>query len=186
MKIPLLSGVLPFDRSRLPGAVLGAIAASAAFGLSRHGIGVIGEVPGGLPSPSIPSLKTSEIYQVLATAATCFIVILAQSAATARAYANRYNERFDENLDLVGANAAAAFTGTFVVNGSPTKTEMVDSTGGRVRQSTGARVRQSMRSLQPQRRRHADARYYCTFTGRGSISSRIEAGKAARKDIAQE
>lgn len=39
-----------------------------------------------------------------------------------------------ENLDLVGlagANAAAAFTGTFVVNGSPTKTEMVDSAGGR-------------------------------------------------------
>ena len=122
---------------RIPGAliaVIGAIAASATFDLARHGIAVIGEVPGGLPSLAMPSLKADEIYQVLATAATCFIVILAQSAATARAYANRYNERFDENLDLVGlagANAAAAFTGTFVVNGSPTKTEMVDSAGGR-------------------------------------------------------
>jgi high affinity sulfate transporter 1 len=135
----VLAIIVGFNRfaPRVPGAliaVLGAITASATFGLTQHGIAVIGEVPSGLPSLSIPSLKTSEIYQVLATAATCFIVILAQSAATARAYANRYNERFNENLDLVGlagANAAAAFTGTFVVNGSPTKTEMVDSAGGR-------------------------------------------------------
>lgn len=163
MKLPLLSGILPFDRSRLPGdiaagltlaalaiiagcsrfaprvpgaliAVLGAIAVSATVDLALYGIAVIGEVPSGLPSLSIPSLKISEISLVLATAATCFIVILAQSAATSRAYANRYNEKFSENLDLVGlagANAAAAFTGTFVVNGSPTKTEMVDSAGGR-------------------------------------------------------
>ena len=39
------------------------------------------------------------------------------------------SEPFDENVDLVGlglANVAAGFSGTFVVNGSPTKTEMVD------------------------------------------------------------
>jgi SulP family sulfate permease len=137
--LAVLAIIVGFSRfaPRVPGAliaVLGAIAASAAFDLSQHGIAVIGAVPSGLPSLYIPSLKSSEIYHVLATAATCFVVILAQSAATSRAYANRYNERFDENLDLVGlagANAAAAFTGTFVVNGSPTKTEMVDSAGGR-------------------------------------------------------
>ncbi len=33
------------------------------------------------------------------------------------------------------ANAAAAVTGTFVVNGSPTKTQMVDSAGGRSQMS---------------------------------------------------
>ena len=63
-----------------------------------------------------------------------FVVILAQSAATSGAYAARYDEFFDENLDLVGlglANAGAALSGTFVVNGSPTKTQMVDSAGGR-------------------------------------------------------
>jgi SulP family sulfate permease len=62
------------------------------------------------------------------------VVILAQSAATSRAYAMKYGDSFDENVDLVGlglANAAAGITGTFVVNGSPTKTEMVDSAGGR-------------------------------------------------------
>ncbi|QCP49877.1 SulP family inorganic anion transporter [Trinickia violacea] len=122
---------------RAPGAliaVVGAIAASAAFDFARHGIVVIGAVPGGLPSFALPSLGLSHMNHVLATAASCFIVIIAQSAATARAYANRYNERADDNLDIVGlaaANAAAAFSSTFVVNGSPTKTEMVDDAGGR-------------------------------------------------------
>ena len=41
-----------------------------------------------------------------------FIVILAQSAATSRAYATRYSESFSENVDLVGlglANIGARF-----------------------------------------------------------------------------
>ena len=62
-----------------------------------------------------------------------FIVILAQSAATSRAYAAKYEEPFDENVDLVGLGAghvAAGLSGTFVVNGSPTKTQMVDGAGG--------------------------------------------------------
>ena len=67
-----------------------------------------------------------------------FVVILAQSAATARAYAARYDERFSENTDLVGlglANIGAGLSGTFVVNGSPTQSQMVDSAGGRTQLS---------------------------------------------------
>jgi len=122
---------------RAPGAliaVVGTIAGSAAFDFAQHGIEVIGKVPSGLPSLSLPPLHLAQMEQVLVTAASCFIVIIAQSAATARAYANRYNERGDDNLDIVGlagANAVAALTATFVVNGSPTKTEMVDDAGGR-------------------------------------------------------
>jgi SulP family sulfate permease len=74
---------------------------------------------------------------VLAFMAAGFL-ILAQSAATSRAYAARYNERFSEDTDLVGlaaANIGAGLSGTFVVNGSPTKTQMVDSAGGRTQLS---------------------------------------------------
>jgi sulfate permease, SulP family len=122
---------------RVPGAllaVIGTIAASASFDFAAHGIATVGAVPSGLPSFALPPLHAGNLYQVLACAASCFFVILAQSAATARAYALRYEEDFAENLDLVGlagANAAAALTGTFVVNGSPTKTEIVDEAGGR-------------------------------------------------------
>jgi sulfate permease, SulP family len=76
----------------------------------------------------------SVVPQLLATAFSMFIVILAQSAATSGAYAARYDERFSQNTDLVGltlANIGAGLSGTFVVNGSPTKTQMVDGAGGR-------------------------------------------------------
>jgi high affinity sulfate transporter 1 len=122
---------------RLPGAliaVIGAIAASVMFNFDTRGIATIGSVPGGLPSLALPAANANELHLVLVCAASCFLVIVAQSAATSRAYAMRYEEKFFENYDLVGlaaANAAAGLSGTFVVNGSPTKTEMVDEAGGR-------------------------------------------------------
>jgi len=115
-------------------AVVGAIVASAALSLSAHGVSVIGTVPGGLPHLGWPSIPADD-YAKLATAAlSIFVVILAQSAATSRAYAAKFEDDFDENVDLVGlgvANLGAGLTGTFVVNGSPTKTAMVDDAGGR-------------------------------------------------------
>ena len=95
---------------------------------------VLGPVPGGLPSVAVPDVTWGQVWPLTATAAAMFVVILAQSAATSRAYAAKYQDQFDENVDLVGlglANASAGLTGTFVVNGSPTKTQMVDSAGGR-------------------------------------------------------
>ena len=122
---------------RLPGAliaVIGAIAVSWAADLAARGVTVLGPVPGGLPHPGLPRLGWQAANELLGTAAAMFVVILAQSAATARSYAVKYEEPFDEGTDLVGlgaANVAAALSGTFVVNGSPTKTQMVDSAGGR-------------------------------------------------------
>jgi high affinity sulfate transporter 1 len=122
---------------RFPGAlvaVAGMIAASAWYDWGNRGIGVIGAVPGGLPHLELPRLSWSDIELVVPISFSCFIVILAQSAATARAYALRYREPLDQNVDLVGlalANIAAGSSGTFVVAGSPTKTAMVDEGGGR-------------------------------------------------------
>jgi len=122
---------------RLPGplfAVVGAVAASAAFDFSGHGITVIGPVAGGLPPLGVSDVSWGEALALLPVAGSCFLMIIAQSAATARAYASRHHETLDENADIAGlsaANAAAALSGTFVVNGSPTQTAMVESAGGR-------------------------------------------------------
>ncbi len=122
---------------RLPGAlfaVVGAIAASAAFDFSGHGIAVIDRITGGLPAIGLPDVSWREILPLLPVAGSCFLMIVTHSSATARAYASRHREALDENTDLVGlsaANAAAALSGTFVVNGSPTQTAMVESSGGR-------------------------------------------------------
>jgi high affinity sulfate transporter 1 len=114
--------------------VIGTIIASWAFNFTTLGVTTIGTVTGGLPSLAFPAVPFDQIPSLLGVAAACFIVILTQSAATSRAYAMRYKEKFDENVDLVGlgiSNIVAGISGTFVINGSPTKTEMVDSAGGR-------------------------------------------------------
>ncbi|WP_255476154.1 SulP family inorganic anion transporter [Cyanobium sp. BSA11S] len=122
---------------QLPGAliaVIGAVLASWLLDFQSHGIGVVGTVPSGLPHLSLPPLQGIRYDKVFAAAGSCFLVIIAQSAATSRAYAQRYQETFVENRDLIGlacANLGAGISGTFVVNGSPTKTEMVDAAGGR-------------------------------------------------------
>jgi high affinity sulfate transporter 1 len=122
---------------RIPGlliAVIIAIIVSSAANLRGHGVSVVGAVPRGLPSLGLPALGQHDVTALLGVAVSMFVVILAQSAATSRAYAVKYEEPFSEATDLVGlgaANAAAAFSGTFVVNGSPTKTQIVDSVGSR-------------------------------------------------------
>lgn len=122
---------------RIPGALIAviiAIVGSWAWGLARHGVAVVGPVPRGLPSLGLPAFGWHDVSALLGAALSMFVVILAQSAATSRAYAAKYEEPFSEATDLVGlsaANAAAAFSGTFVVNGSPTKTQIADSAGGR-------------------------------------------------------
>jgi high affinity sulfate transporter 1 len=115
-------------------AVIIAISVSWAADLASHGVAVVGPVPHGLPDLGLPALGWHDAAALLGAAVSMFVVILAQSAATSRAYAVKYEEAFSQDTDLVGlgaANVAAAFSGTFVVNGSPTKTQIVDTAGGR-------------------------------------------------------
>jgi sulfate permease, SulP family len=126
-----------FRAPRVPGpliAVVGAIAAGRAFDFQGRGIAVLGPLEKGLPRISMPEVGWADLMALLPVAGACFLMVVAQSAATARAYAERHREPLDENGDLLGlsaANAAAALSGTFVVNGSPTQTAMVETSGGR-------------------------------------------------------
>jgi sulfate permease, SulP family len=122
---------------RLPcslAAVAATIAASQIYGLADHGISVIGPIPGGLPAIRLPDITWSEFLMLMPVAASCFVMIIAQSAATARVFAFRYHETLDVDADIAGlsaANAAAALSGAFVVNGSPTQTAMGERVGAR-------------------------------------------------------
>ncbi|HXW89445.1 MAG TPA: SulP family inorganic anion transporter [Terriglobales bacterium] len=122
---------------KIPGpliAVASAIAASTQFNLVGRGVEVIGPIVGGLPHLQFPAASWRDLELLTPLAFSCFVMIVAQSAATARVYAMRHDQDLDENADLMGlsvANLAAGVTGTFVVNGSPTQTAMVETSGGR-------------------------------------------------------
>jgi len=134
----VVTGVFAFSRfaPKVPGsllAVAGAIGASSTWDFAGHGIAIIGPVVGGLPHLGLPDMHWKDVVPLLGVSVSCFVMVLAQSAATARFYAVRHHQHLDESVDLVGlsaANAAAALSGTFVVDGSPTQTAMVECSGG--------------------------------------------------------
>lgn len=143
MSLGVLAVILLSDRfaKQLPGSLLAvvlAIAATWLFHLDQHGIAVVGRVQPGLPSFYLPNISLGDISRLLPLSGSMFLVIVAQSAATARSFAQKYSEPLSENRDLLAlaaANAAAGLSGTFVVNGSPTKTAVVDTGGGRTQVS---------------------------------------------------
>jgi MFS superfamily sulfate permease-like transporter len=134
--------VLRWFAPKLPGAlvaVVAAIAASAWLDFAGRGIATIGPVASGLPRLALAGLLSlrgmswQEVELLVTVAASCAVMILTQSAATARIYAAKHNREVNENNDLLGlsaANAAAALSGGFVVNGSPTQTAMMEVAGG--------------------------------------------------------
>lgn len=120
---------------KIPGAliaVIGATAASEVWNLAGRGVAIVGPVAGGLPHPALHLLPWQDIVPLIPVAGSCVLMIITQSAATARVYALRHQQKLDENQDLLGlaaANTAAALSGAFVVNGSPTQTALVESAG---------------------------------------------------------
>ena len=109
------------------------IALSWIFDFQAHDISILGPVPSGLPHRLPEGVTWSDASKFAGDRRLALPRHpRAQSAATSRAYAVKYRERFDEGIDLVGlglANIGAGLSSTFVVNGSPTKTEMVDEGG---------------------------------------------------------
>lgn len=101
-------------------ALLLAIAAVSAFRLADAGVRVVGEVPRGLPSLSLPMLEPALILQLLPAAVLISLVGFVESVSVAQTLAAKRRERIEPNQELValgGANVAAALSGGFPVTG---------------------------------------------------------------------
>jgi high affinity sulfate transporter 1 len=132
--IQIFKGFIPV----VPGAIVAVVlltTISALTDAQAHGVAVVGAVEGGFPPIGLPSgISWSDVAKVLPTALSCFVLIVAQSAATSRSFAFKHGDKVDVNRDIVGlagASLAAGLSGTFVVNGSPTKTQILDEQKGR-------------------------------------------------------
>ncbi len=115
-------------------AVIGSVIASRTLYLDTQGVATIGPVAGGLPDFHIPLIGWNRTLALLPVAASCVFVIIAQSIATSRSFAGMFHEKIDANADILGlsaANLAAAVSGAFTVNGSPTQTAMAMRSGAR-------------------------------------------------------
>lgn len=104
--------------------VLGIIA-SAVFDLSSRGVAIVGDIPSGLPSLSIPSISAADIPPILVGGVSLAIVGLAEALSVARIYAIQGGYRIRTDQEFVGqgaSNLLSGLFGGFAICGSLVKT----------------------------------------------------------------
>jgi len=122
---------------RIPGALAGfvlSILAVAGLGLTSHGVAVLGPVHGGAPAFAVPSASLADVRQLIGPALTIAFICLAQTSAVMRTTGVSSPGTAELNRDLVAIGAgslAAGLSGSFAVNSSPPRTQVVTAAGGR-------------------------------------------------------
>ena len=122
---------------RLPGALFGvllSLAASAVFDLAGRGVVTLGALPAGLPGLHLPPLSAHLVWRLLPSALAVALIVITQTSATTRSFADLGGFETDVDRDYVGVGAGsvlAAFIGGFAVNASPPRTAVVASSGAR-------------------------------------------------------
>lgn len=102
--------------------------------LGGRGVQVVGHVPSGLPTPSIPIVPLDRITDIIMAGVALGFVGLAEGLSAARLFAQKrdYIVRTDQELFAAGAGSlASGLMGGLAVAGSLSKTAAVDRSGGR-------------------------------------------------------
>lgn len=113
-------------------AVGGGIAASWLFGLEGQGLAVVGLIPQGLPSLTLPDLALVE--QLLPGAVGIALMSFTESIAAGRAFADSSEPPIKANRELLASGAAnlgGALFGAMPAGGGTSQTAVVRAAGGR-------------------------------------------------------
>lgn len=111
----------------VPGALVllvGGLLASALLDLEERGVAVVGDIPSGLPVPSVPDLGLLwDHASVVVTAAFALVLIgFSQTAGDAKVFATRHRYRVDLEQETVAQGVANAGAG--LLQGMPVSTSL--------------------------------------------------------------
>ncbi|WP_036381690.1 SulP family inorganic anion transporter [Muricauda sp. MAR_2010_75] len=105
------------------------------FGLESKGIGVVGEIPSGLPSFQVPEIQMDRLGQLLPIAITVALFGFMESISIAKTVEEKHPEyELDANQELRAlgmSNIAASFFQSFSVSGSFSRTAVNDQFGAK-------------------------------------------------------
>jgi high affinity sulfate transporter 1 len=128
---------------RLPGILIAVVGATAVVGVldlaTRAQVSVLGALPQGLPSFTIPWITAGDIVPVLVGGCAVALVSFADTSVLSRVYAARTRTYVDPNQEMVGlgvANLAAGFFQGFPISSSSSRTPVAEAAGART-QLTG-------------------------------------------------
>ncbi len=134
--------VLPRISRRVPAvlvAVVGVTVVSAVLDLASHGVKTVGTLPQGVPVPTLPWTKWSDVAPLLLGAVGITMVSLTDTIATATSFAARRGDEVNPDQEMVGigtSNIAAGFFQGFSVSVSGSRTAVADQAGAKT-QLTG-------------------------------------------------
>jgi MFS superfamily sulfate permease-like transporter len=114
--------------------LVGSVALVSALDLQSHGVAVIGTIHTGAPHFGLTGLSWSALDNLAPLAAVVALVVIIQTAATTRAFAEQGGYDADVGRDFLGVGAGSVvsgFVGSFPVDASPPRTGAVASAGGR-------------------------------------------------------
>lgn len=114
--------------------MIAATAASVLFDLQGKGVSVLGKVPAGLPTFSVPVLSWSTWLALIPSAIALTAVAVAEGLLVSRQYGEKNNYSTDPNRDLLAfgaANIASGFSSSFTLGSSTSRTAAMDVAGSR-------------------------------------------------------
>ena len=122
---------------RIPGALIalvGSIVLVDVFDLQAHGVPVLGTIHSGVPHFGLTGLSWTTLGNLAPLAAVVALVVVTQSAATTRAFAEQGDYDVDAGRDFLGVGAGSVLSGlvgSFPVDASPPRTAAIVNAGGR-------------------------------------------------------
>lgn len=130
--------LLPRWNKKIPAGLLvlfGSIVLSAALNLNANfGVEVVGVLPQGLPSLSLPSVSWAALPLMIAPAIGVLLVSFSQSLGVAQNYADKHDYEINANQELNSfalVNIAAGMFGGQIAGGSMAPSAVNDNAGGR-------------------------------------------------------
>lgn len=131
------------NHKRIPGILIAVVGATIIVGAldlaARADVLVLGPLPQGLPTFTIPWITYADSVPVVLGGLAVALVSFADTSVLSRAYAARTGRNVDPNQEMVGlgaANLAAGFFQGFPISSSSSRTPVAEAAGART-QLTG-------------------------------------------------
>ena len=134
----LIKRFFPRLPSGLVALVLGILAVSI-FNLDEYGVSIVGAIPTGLPTPSLPQVSLGDLPYLITGAIGIVFLAVGESLGSARSFAakHRYEINPDQELIALGAaNISAGLFQGFTVDASLSSTATADEAGARTQLSS--------------------------------------------------
>ncbi len=122
---------------KIPGALVALTLLTvlvAYFDLAAKGVGVLGAMPSGPPTLTLPGIPAADYLRLLPSALAIVAILLCEGLLVVRSYSSKYGYKVDGDQMLFAygaANIAAGFTGSLVTGNSPSRSAAMDASGAK-------------------------------------------------------